>query len=366
MAERTIYKFSEILSRMTTRLSTTTSISDFTPGSIIRSVLETTAIFVEYLQFLIETVFRSFYTDTAEGQDLKNRIADFGMEANEAVAARGIQTFSRNTPATESFTIFTGTTVSTEPDVFGNTINYDVEFDIPFVSGAISATGYVVCQVTGANGNCPSGAITNIPTTISGIDSTTNALPFSNGAEAETDDQIRRRIPVHLNGLQKGNRYGIESDIYDIDGITFVKLEKNIPTNGTITVYVSNESGIISAEQLDLIEDAISSSVSFGIEYSVVTPIVEYVVISLDAEIDTENYIESSVKSLIIESIAEKVRTNPNSDLFIYDIILAATIVGVSNVKNVTINGVASDFVVTGFKVIRLNDPELDITINTI
>jgi len=366
MAERIIYKFSEILSRMTTRLSTTTSISDFTPGSIIRSVLETTAIFIEYLQFLIESVFRSFYIDTAEGQDLRNRIEDFGMEANREVFARGIQTFISNEPATESFTIFSGTTVSTEPDVFGNTINYDVEFDITFVSGAVSATGYIVCQTPGINGNCPTGAITNIQTTISGVDSTTNLVAFSNGASAETDDQIRKRVPVYLNGLQKGNRYGIESDIYDIDGITFVRLEKNNPTDGTITVYVSNESGIISAEQFELIEDVIEDSVAFGIEYSVVTPVVEYVTISLDAEIDTENYIESSVKSIIIESIAEKVRTNPNSDLFIYDIILAATITGVSNVKNVTINGVASDYEVTGFKVIRLNDPELDITINTI
>ena len=88
MAERKIYKFSEILSRMTTRLSTTTSISDFTPGSIVRSTLETVSIFIEYLQFLIETIFRSFYVDTAEGEDLKNRIRDFGMEANGAVFAK--------------------------------------------------------------------------------------------------------------------------------------------------------------------------------------------------------------------------------------------------------------------------------------
>lgn len=366
MAERKIYKFSEILSRMTTRLSTTTGISDFTPGSIVRSILETAAIFIEYLQFLIETVFRSFYVDTAEGEDLKNRIQDFGMEANEEVFARDIQTFGRDTPADSTFIIYAGNTVSTEPDVFGNTINYSTDYDITFVSGAMTATGYITCQISGINGNCPTGTITNIPTEISGVDYTTNLIPFSNGASAETDDQIRKRLPIHLNGLQKGNRYGIESDIYDIDGITFVRLEKNNPTNGVITIYVSNESGIISAEQLSEIEDAIEAAVTFGIEYSVVTPVVEYITISLDAEIDTVNYIEESVKALMVEAIDEKVRTNPNSDLFLYDIILASTIIGVSNVKNVRINGAAADFEVTGFKVIRLNDPDVDITINTI
>lgn len=366
MAERKIYKFSEILSRMTTRLSTTTGISDFTPGSIVRSCLEAVSIFIEYLQFLIEVVFRSFYIDTAEGDDLKNRIYDFGMEANEAVAARDIQTFGRNTPAPSTFIIFAGNTVSTQPDVFGNTINYNVDFDITFVSGAMTATGYVTCQNFGINGNCPTGTITNIPTTISGVDYTTNLVAFSNGASAETDDQIRRRIPIHLNGLQKGNRYGIEADIYAIDGITFVKLEKNNPTNGVITIYISNESGIISQEQLDTIGNVIGNAVAFGIEYSIVTPVIEYVTISLDAEIDTETYIEESVKTLIVQAIDEVVRTNPNSDLFIYDIILAATVTGVSNVKNVLINGVAADYTVTGFKVIRLNDPDVDITINTI
>lgn len=366
MAERKIYKFSEILSRMTTRLSTTTSISDFTPGSIVRSTLETVSIFIEYLQFLVETIFRSFYVDTAEGEDLKNRVRDFGMEAKNSVFARDIQTFGRNSPAESTFIIYAGNTVSTQPDVFGNTINYNIDYDITFVSGAMTATGYVTCQVAGVVGNCPTGTITNIPTTISGVDYTTNLVPFSNGASAETDDQIRKRLPIHLNGLQKGNRYGIESDVYDIDGITFVKLEKNNPTNGVITVYVANESGIVSSEQLSQIQDAIESSVTFGIEYSVVTPVVEYVTIELDAEIDTENYIEESVKTLMIAAIDEKVRTNPNSDLFIYDIILAATIVGVSNIKNVKINGVSSDFEVTGFKVIRLNDPDVDITINTI
>jgi uncharacterized phage protein gp47/JayE len=288
------------------------------------------------------------------------------MEANDAVSARGVQTFGRNTPAASTFTIFAGNTVSTEPDVFGNTVNYSVDYDITFVSGAMTATGYVTCQIFGINGNCTTGTITNIPTTISGVDYTTNLEAFSNGASAETDDQIRKRLPIHLNGLQKGNRYGIEADIYAIDGITFVRLEKNNPTDGVITVYVSNESGIISSEQLNTIETAISEAVSFGIEYSVVTPIVEYVTISLDAEIDTETYIEESIKALIIQSIDEVVRTNPNSDLFLYDIILASTVTGVSNVKNVRINGVAADYEVTGFKVIRLNDPEVDITINTI
>ena len=119
MAIRQIYSFSEIVSRMTAKMSSLTSISDFTPGSIIRTMFEVVAIFVEYLQFLVEAAFSSFYTDTAEGEDLDNRIEDFDMERGSSVAASGVVTFMREDPATETFYIYADTVVATVVDELG-------------------------------------------------------------------------------------------------------------------------------------------------------------------------------------------------------------------------------------------------------
>ncbi len=351
---------------MTNRMSSSTSISDFTPGSNIRTIFEVTALFVEYLQFLVENAFKSFFITTSFGEDLDNRVEDFGMERNSAQAARGIQTFISSTPATSTFIIYSGTTVSTQPDVFGNTISYTVDNDITFVSGAVSATGYVTCSSLGIIGNVPSGYITNIPTTIAGITSTTNESSFTNGSTEESDDQLRKRVPIYLNGLQKGNEDGIRAAVLEVDGITLAKMEENNPSRGYVTVYVSNESGILSQEQLDDVLTAAENAASFGIEVNVISPTVEYITISIDAEIDSDNFSEEFIKEDIRDSIDERVRTNPASDLLIYDIILAATVQGVNNVKNVTINGLEEDFEVSGFKVIRLNDPSVDITINII
>lgn len=366
MPQREIYSFTEILNRMITRMSTTTSISDFTPGSNIRTIFETVSHFVEYLQFLIEAAFRSFYVDTAEGEDLDNRVEDFGMERREAVFASGVETFISDTPATETFIISAGTLVSTEADVFGNTIGYELDNDITFVSGALTATGTVTCTVAGIIGNVASGTITNISTTIPGVDSVINYSAFTNGSTEENDDQLRKRIPVHLNGLQKGNEDGIKAAILAIEGITLVRMEENTPSAGYITIYVSNESGVLTDDQLDEIQEAAESAASFGIETVVSTPTVEYIVITLDADIDDVNYELEFIKQDIRDSIAERVRTNPASDLLIFDLILAATVQGVNNVKNVKINGVADDYEVSGFKVIRLNDPDVDITVNNI
>lgn len=351
---------------MTNRMSTSTSISDFTPGSNIRTIFEVVTVFVEYLQFLVENAFKSFYTDTAEGEDLDNRIEDLNMQRNSASAARGIETFIKNTPATSTFIISAGTSVSTQPDVFGNTINYTVDDDITFVSGALTATGYITCDILGVDGNASSGKITNIPTTIPGIDSVINYEAFTNGSTEESDDQVKKRIPVYLNGLQKGNEDGIRSAVLAIDGITLAKLEENNPTRGYVTVYVSNESGILSQDQLDDVLEAAENAAAFGIEVNVVTPTVQYITISVDVEIDEENYEEEFIKEDIRDSIDERVRTNPASDLLIYDVILASTVQGVNNVTNVLIDGVASDLQVSGFKVIRLNDPSVDITVNVI
>lgn len=363
---RNIYTFSQILNRMTNRLSSTTPLSDFTPGSNVRTMLEVITIFIEYLQFLIENAFKSFYIDTATGDDLINRIQDFNMEKREAVAARGIQTFISATPAVSTFVISAGTQVSTQPDVFGDTISYNLDNDITFVSGALTATGYVTCSILGIDGNVSSGMVTNIPTTIDGITSVNNYEAFTNGSTEETEDQIRKRVPVHLNGLQRANEDGIKSAILEIEGITLVRLEENNPAAGFVTVYVSNESGTLSTEQLEAVTTVAEDSAAFGIEISVITPTVQYITISLSAEIDTENYDEEFVKQDIRDSIDERVRTNPASDLLLYDIILAATVQGVNNIKNVTLDGVAADLEVSGFKVIRLNDPSVDITINTI
>lgn len=351
---------------MTNKLSSSTALSDFTPGSNVRTMLEVVVIFIEYLQFLVEGAFRSFYIDTATGDDLENRVADFNMTRREAQASRGIETFISSTPAAATFIISAGTQVSTQPDVFGDTISFTVDNDITFVSGALTATGYITCGILGIDGNIGSGLITNIPTTISGVDSVINYEAFVDGSTQETEDQLRKRVPVHLNGLQRANEDGIKSQILAIEGITLVRLEENNPSAGYVTIYVSNESGTLSTDQLDAVTTAAEDSAAFGIEVSIITPTVQYITISLDAEIDTDNYDEEFIKEDIRDSIDERVRTNPASDLLLYDIILAATVQGVNNVKNVTIDGVAADLVVSGFKVIRLNDSSVDITINAI
>lgn len=367
MAIRQIYTLSQITNRLINRMTSVSSITDYTPGSNIRSIFESIAAFVEYMQFLVEEVYRSFYIDTASLDDLDARVRDFGMSRKQAKNATGIIKFMKNDPATSTFTISEGSQVSTEPDVFGNTISYTLDKDIFFVSGSVEVTGEITCAISGPEGNVASGKITNITSAIPGVDAIINPSALTDGASAETDEQLRRRVPIYINGLKRGNEDAIKSAILAIDGITLVKLEENNPLDGYITIYVSNESGQLTQDQIDAVRITAENAASFGIQVSVVTPSVIYVTIELDAEIDDVNYDEDIVKASMRSSIDEYIRINPESSVQLYRIILAGTIPGVENIKNVKINGIEDDYLSQqNFVVIRLNDKDLDITINKV
>lgn len=367
MAIRKIYTVSELVNRLINRMSANSTITDYTPGSNIRTMFESMATFIEYLQYLVEEAYRSFYLDTATGEDLTNRVSDFGISRKEAKNAIGRITFLRNAPADSTFTIFSGIQISTQPDVFGNTITYELLNDVTFVSGDISASGEVICVFSGSEGNVPSGKITNITSSIPGVDSVINYEAVVDGASAETDSQLRTRVPIYINGLKKANEDAIKAAVLSIDGITLVGLKENSPINGYITVYVSNESGQLTQDQIEQVKEAAEGAAAFGIQTSVVTPFVEYITIELDATIDSTNYDTTIVKANIRKAIDEYIRTNPESKVLRYEIILSATTLGVDNIKNVKINGVQSDYSGTGdFVVVRLQDKDVDIKINEV
>jgi uncharacterized phage protein gp47/JayE len=369
MAIRQIYTLSQIVNRLINRMTATSTITDYTPGSNIRTIFESIGVFIEYIQFLIEEAYRSFYIDSAVAADLDKRTNDFGIQRKAAKASTGIIKFQRNTPATSTFSIAGGIEISTEPDVFGNTISYELDDNVTFVSGAIETTGAITCLITGPEGNVASGTITNITSDIPGVDAIVNPYALTDGASEETDEQLRKRVPVFLNGLKRGSEDAIRSAVLGIDGVTLVGLKENNPLPGYITVYVSNESGQLTEQQLKDIKEAAENAAAFGVQTNLVVPTIEYVTIELDVEIDTDLYDVEVVKETIRIAIDQYIKTNPESTVSRYEIILAANVPGVINIDpcNVKINGIDDDYTGTGdFVVVRLLDKDLSITINSV
>jgi len=59
--------------------------------------------------------------------------------------------------------------------------------------------GAVLAEVAGSSGNVQANTITLISAAISGVDTVTNALAFTNGIDAETDAALRARFQNYIN-----------------------------------------------------------------------------------------------------------------------------------------------------------------------
>lgn len=366
MADRTVYTFQNFVDTVKTKIGLKSSrLTNFSAGSNLLSIIEAVCHFVEYLQLRVNKAINSFSIKDAVDEDLDLRAGDYNVTRKQAKQATGIATFSRTTPAPSQFTVYAGSQVATTPDVYGNSLSYKLDNDITFPSGAMSVTGYVTCTVAGFVGNIAVGQISVMTSTISGVDAVSNAAAFTDGADKETDEALRQRIATTINGLKASCEQAIKAAALGVQGITVVRVTDNQPAPGQITVYVSNESGTLTSQQLADVRTAVNNEVAFGILANVLTPDVVYVAMSMDVIYDDEFYTKEEVDNNLRSAIYTFVTRNPETTLKLWDLqVLIRDIPGVINLKNLKINGIADDYTDSGFKVIRLTDKQNPVTIN--
>jgi len=206
---------------------------DFTIGSILRALSEASAGVALWLQGLILQLLATTRLSTSTGNDVDTFVADFGLEREAAVAAVGQVTFVRFTP-TNSATIQLGSVVQTTD----GTQSYVVIADTTQAYWSVSANAYVLpagiasgavtvqAQNAGAQGNVNSGTITVLGTAIAGIDTVTNASAFTGGVDAETDDALKARFQLYIQGLREGTKSAVASAIAGLQqGIQYTLTE---------------------------------------------------------------------------------------------------------------------------------------------
>jgi uncharacterized phage protein gp47/JayE len=366
MADRKIYTALEIANTIITKIGSLSSkLTDFTPGSNLRAIVDSVVHYTEFQQLRINKAIEAFKFSGAFDEDLDNRVGDYGMRRKPGTASTGPVTFIRNTPNPATFTIYAGSQISTQPDVFGNTIDFNLQNDLSFPSGATYVTGMVTCATTGVIGNVASGTITNITSTIPGVDSASNPEAFVDGANVETNDQLKARVPLYIQGLKQGNEAAIRAAALSVPGIVLSKAERTAA--GQVTAYVSSQSGVLSSSQLTQVKNAIETAAAFGMEANVVTPTVSYITITMDITYNPNNFSKDIINSGIKSTIYDFILNGSDTTIQIDDlIVLAKGVNGVDKIKNVKINGVADDYTVTGFAVAKLADQDSSITINWI
>ena len=109
------------------------------------------------------------------------------------------------------------------------------------VSIASSGDVPVIAVVAGASGNVGTGAVNDMPVTISGISSVTNSDPITGGYDAETDEDLRERYYEAIRTpASNGNKASYKIWAKSITGVGDAKVFPLAQGTGTVDVVIIN------------------------------------------------------------------------------------------------------------------------------
>ncbi|MEW6491441.1 MAG: baseplate J/gp47 family protein [Cyanobacteriota bacterium] len=233
--------FTQIFEAMRDR--TPPSLTDFTEGSVVRTMYESFAYELAVLYAQMEKVYLSAYVDTAEGAQLDMVVAILGIKRGEPDFAAGTVTFKRDLGIDEDIVIPLGTLVTTEDTEAAPKKAYQtIEFKtIPrnqkSVRVRVQAVRRGEIEVTDAQ------TITVMPQPVPGVKSVTNEerIAFT-GKQRETDEELRDRAKKTLLAASGANITAIENALISLPGVRGVQVRENFHfARGKVTLTKSGE-----------------------------------------------------------------------------------------------------------------------------
>ena len=278
-----------------------TTLIDFSVGSVLLAVVESGAGVAMWLQALILNVLAVGRLATSFGGDVDSFIADYynngqGMAPRLAASgSAGTVTFSRYNFTQAAF-IQVGAQVQSSDgsqtfSVIANTSNglYNAALNGYVVpAGTQSATVSVASVGTGAATNVIAGAVTRILTSLSNIDFCTNSLALAGGLSGETDTAVKARFVLFMMGLGRGNLFGIQSALASLNVSIAYQVVDSQQTNSTTLfpgffyVVVDDGSGSPPASFLTAASNAVNNARALGIQFTVIGPTLDTVNVNMN------------------------------------------------------------------------------------
>jgi uncharacterized phage protein gp47/JayE len=210
-------------------------------GKVLKRLIVAYALVLEGLYALLARLLRLAIPITSEGGWLRALVQGIGMEAYGGTKAQVLVTFSRYLADGTSISIPIGTQVGTASGIL-----FEVLFDGAIAANATEAV--VLCQAleTGTQGNIQPNEIIGFVTSVPGVDLVSNRLSGSGGADGETDESIKARIPQHLESLHRATIPATEAIILSRDLFPEVRefiTQRNYGTPGYFRGILSDTGG---------------------------------------------------------------------------------------------------------------------------
>ncbi|MDQ7790234.1 MAG: baseplate J/gp47 family protein [Eubacteriales bacterium] len=230
-------------------------ITNWRPGGVFYSLVAAANQGLADLYKLLKDTSPQLYVNTATGEWLDLKAAEYEVYRKLAQKTRGNATLGRNEPG-DNVVIAAGTIVSTAVDRYGEKLQYivteravleDLEVLVP-----------VEAEFAGARHNVGSGQINQLVTPVAGIDYVTNTEGWitREGTDDETDESLRARTKNAWSKLSVGGgRDAYIAWAQDIPGVIVVRVSDEHPRGqGTVDVIITGSAGLPTQDLIDQVQ----------------------------------------------------------------------------------------------------------------
>lgn len=302
---------------------------NLTKGSVLRAILEAFASVGLWFQYLIVQVWLGTRLATSAAADADSFVNDFTMTRLPAIPSSGQVTFSRfstdNSALIVPYYDATGA-VSATPGVQVTTLDGTQAFGVitdttnqywnATLGGYLVPVGVASINVTvqalftGAAGNVQAGTIGLISSAIF-MDTVTNASPFLNGADQESDTALKARFANFINTRARGTPAAVEYAITSVQQNLSYSLRENTDAAGNylpgnFVVMIEDGSAPASPTLVSAVYAAIDAVRPIGSTFSVLAPTVINVTVSLSITVGpngNKNVLIGQVENAILDYI---------------------------------------------------------------
>lgn len=225
-------------------------ITDFTPGSVVFTLLSSVSVAIDALGLAIFMARLSAYISTAVGYDLDNKVNDFGLTRKPATPATGTVTFTRNTPATSNITVPGGSIVSTVPSSLAPSVSFATDADAILEIGQTNVNASVTAQAPGTSSNIAAAIQLLVSSMIPGIDNVIVSNSITDGSDEESDEDLRARGLAAFVALAHGTTTSYQQIVLAVAGVAgaFVVPQGRGP--GTVDIFIMGPDSSIPSDDV--------------------------------------------------------------------------------------------------------------------
>lgn len=345
---------------------------DLTVGSILRAFVDAQALLALWLQGLILAAAALTRFATSFKADADSWAADFNFFRLPSQPSTGQVTLSRFTPTNQASIqaaaetgldrfgrpIWVGGSIVQTPD---GTQQYQVIPDstqsaynaglnvylIPVGTASIPVT--VQAVTAGAAGNASAGQISALGSAIAFVDTVTNALPFTNGADQESDPAFKARFVLYINNLASGTVGAIENAVVSLAQDVTCEIVENLdysgaPKNDYFYAVVNDGTGSPSSQFLA------NAAIAIDAVRPVATAFAVFAVVPISANVTLDITVKSGYLLSVVEAIVKVAIQNYIAELVQGESLAWARIPQIAFDASAGVSGVAPGWTINGLQ----------------